>query len=448
MPIPTPNRAVLTQFISVLCLVTAPLWLYFLLFPGDFDYANGIVVFIVVVIVDAGLILHVTRNDEELRKIMTAGLFFKLLAAAAYLALMIHYYRGGDSLFYFEQGGNVSQSLINNGEIGNIVGAPAHGRLDGTTLLHIITGVLFVGTGPTLSGATVIFSSIAYWGIFLFWKAFATAFPGADTKKAAVLLFFLPSFIFWSATIGKDALLSFSIGLTAYGLATMIYGARIGGLAYIAAGTFVTAAIRPHIGAILAISLAVTYLFGQNRAGLTGMLAKIVGIPLIIVGTYYVFTQARDKLGVQDAEHAQKYVNSWSEVTSYGGSSFEGGSLVKRILMAPALPFRPFPWEISSGQTLIASAEGMFLLWLFWINRRGLRYSVSHWRSHPFVGFILFFSIETAVALSCAFGNFGLLARERVMFTPLLLMLLAAFPAVQFAPTAPRIPAFQYGRVS
>ena len=67
----------------------------------------------------------------------------------------------------------------------------------------------------------------------------------------------------------------------------------------------------------------------------------------------------------------------------------------------------------------------------FWINRRSLRYSVSHWRSHPFVGFILFFSIETAVALSCAFSNFGLLARERVMFTPLLLMLAVAFPASQ-----------------
>src|SRR5207248_8925544 len=85
----------------------------------------------------------------------------------------------------------------------------------------------------------------------------------------------------------------------------------------------------------------------------------------------------------------------------------------------------------TSLQTLIASAEGMFLFALLYLNRRGLKFSVTHWRSHPFVGFILFFSIETAVALSCAFSNFGLLARERVMFTPLLLMLVAAFPASQ-----------------
>jgi hypothetical protein len=448
MPIPTPNRALLTKFVSVFCLLTAPLWLYFLLFPADYDYANGIVVFLIVLVVDVGLILHVSGNDEELRKIMTTGLFLKLFAAAVYMTFMIHYYQGGDFLFYFSQGSNISQSLIHNGEIGRIIGATTRERMNGTTLLHIITGVLFVVTGPTLSGAIVIFSSIAYWGVFLFWKAFSTAFPGGDHKKAAVLLFFLPSIVYWSSTIGKDALLSFSIGLTAYGLAIMVYGARIGGLAYIAFGMFVTAAIRPHIAAVLAISLAVTYLLGQNRAGIAGVIAKMIGIPLIIAGTYYVFTEARDKLGVQDAEHAQKYVNSWSEVTAYGGSSFQSGSLTKRILLAPALPFRPFPWEINSVQTLIAGAEGMFLLALFWIDRRGLRFSLTHWRSHPFVGFILFFSLETAVALSCAFSNFGLLARERVMFTPLLLMLVAAFPAVQSVPTAaPRL-ALQYGRAT
>src|SRR5437764_1440023 len=119
---------------------------------------------------------------------------------------------------------------------------------------------------------------------------------------------------------------------------------------------------------------------------------------------------------------------------------------MQRVVMAPLLPFRPFPWEIRSVQTVIASAEGMFLLALFWINRRGLKYSVSHWRSNPFIGFILLFSMETAVALSCAFSNFGLLARERVMFTPLLLMLTAAFPASQWAAATTSRPAVQFER--
>jgi hypothetical protein len=405
--------------------------LYLLLFPQGYDFANGVIVFFVVLIVDGTLILHVSRNDAELRRTMTIGFFLKLVAAASYMTLMIHYYQGGDFMFYFDQGRNISQSIINNGEIGRIAGASPHETMNGTTLIHVITGLLFVVIGPTLTGGILIFSSVAFWGVYLFWKAFAISFPTGDAKKAATLLFFMPSIVFWSATIGKDALLSFAIGLTAYGLATVMSGARLHGLGYVAAGVLATAAIRPHIGATLAFALAVTYLLGQNRGGLSGAIAKMIGIPLIIVGTYYVFSQAQQKLGVQDAEHAQKYVTSWSEVTSIGGSGFESGSLVKRVLMAPALPFRPFPWEISSVQTLIASSEGMFLLALLWIERKGLKYSVTHWRSNPFIGFILFFSIEIAVALSCAFSNFGLLARERVMFTPLLLMLVAAFPAAQ-----------------
>jgi hypothetical protein len=177
--------------------------------------------------------------------------------------------------------------------------------------------------------------------------------------------------------------------------------------------------------------------------------AKMIGIPLLVVGTYYIFSEARDKLGVQDAEHAQSYLNSWAEGTTVGNSSFEGGSLVQRAFLAPLLPFRPFPWEINSAQTVIASAEGMFLLGLFWTNRRGLRFSLTHWRSHPFIGFILVFSIETAVALSCAFSNFGLIARERLMFTPLLLMLVVAFPARNAAATrAASAGAMNFGRVS
>src|SRR3954467_11307326 len=114
MAIPIPNRRLLTHSLGVLCLVTAPPWLYVLLFPEGFDYAAGIVVFVVVLVIDMGLIVHFSRHDEELRKIMMAGLFLKFLAAAAYLALMIYFYQGGDALFYVQEGTKVSHSIINN----------------------------------------------------------------------------------------------------------------------------------------------------------------------------------------------------------------------------------------------------------------------------------------------------------------------------------------------
>jgi hypothetical protein len=157
LPIPTPTRTTLTNVIGFMCLVTTPLWLYFLLFPLGYDYANGIAVFMVVVIIDGVLILHVTRGDLDLRKIMAVGFFLKMFSASAYLTYMLRYYHGGDFMFYFEQGSNIAASLINNGELGHIVGLSSHETMNGTVLTHIITGGLFVVTGPTMSGAVVVF---------------------------------------------------------------------------------------------------------------------------------------------------------------------------------------------------------------------------------------------------------------------------------------------------
>src|SRR5437773_2727029 len=121
LPVPTPTRATLTNMIGFMCLVTTPLWLYFLLFPLGYDYANGIVVVLVVVVIDGVLILHVGRGDAELRKILAVGFFLKMFAASAYLTYMLRYYHGGDFMFYFDQGSNIAASLINNGELGHIV---------------------------------------------------------------------------------------------------------------------------------------------------------------------------------------------------------------------------------------------------------------------------------------------------------------------------------------
>jgi hypothetical protein len=72
---------------------------------------------------------------------------------------------------------------------------------------------------------------------------------------------------------------------------------------------------------------------------------------------------------------------------------------------------------------------------MLWVNRRGLKLSLRHWRSDPFVTFILLFSLETSAALSSAFSNFGLLARERIMFTPLLILLIPAYRHTKAAGT-------------
>jgi hypothetical protein len=193
--------------------------------------------------------------------------------------------------------------------------------------------------------------------------------------------------------------------------------------------------IRAHIASILALTLCAVFLITKNRSGIGGVLSRIALIPLLVVGSVYTTNSAREKLGITETQSAQQVATNWSGLTQYGGSSFESGSFTSRIVMSPFLPFRPFPWEVNSAQTMLASAEGTFLLLMLWVNRRGLKLSLRHWRSDPFVTFILLFSLETSAALSSAFSNFGLLARERIMFTPLLILLIPAYRHTKAAGT-------------
>ncbi len=432
-PAPTPKFVV--HVVGVLCLITAPLWMYLLLFPEGYPYLTGIFVFLAALVVDFGLILHVSRDDGELRRIMTVGLFLKMLGAAAYLAMIMKLYNGGGDMFgYYQWGSKFASNIREYGEIGVLkgeMGFSPTGEANGTTSISVLTGLMFALTGPTLTGAIVIFSSVAYWGSFLFWKAFKLAFPESNVHLAAMLLFFMPSFVFWASAIGKDAPIFFCIALVAYGLCQVIYAARVAALFQIALGIVGAAFIRPHIAGILGLSLCTVFLLGKNKAGLPGVVARVLLVPVLIAGSYYAVNNAKAQLGVGDAQDAEKVATGWSKATQYGGSSFQSGSFLARVALSPTLPFRPFPWEVGSVQTALASAEGMFLALLFWRNRKSLKQSLVQWRSDPFTAFILFFSLETSAALASAFSNFGLLARERVMFTPLLILLIPACPYVK-----------------
>jgi len=61
---------------------------------------------------------------------------------------------------------------------------------------------------------------------------------------------------------------------------------------------------------------------------------------------------------------------------------------------------------------------------LGWRRRKQLLSVLRNWRENPFVFFLLLFVAEFSIIFSAAITNFGLLARQRVMATPFLIMLL------------------------
>jgi hypothetical protein len=110
-----------------------------------------------------------------------------------------------------------------------------------------------------------------------------------------------------------------------------------------------------------------------------------------------------------------------------GGSAFGAGqSLATRLLLSPLLMFRPLPWEVPNVLGVASMLESLLLIYLLWRTRQYLASTFLQWRTHLFETYIAAFGAIFSLIFSLAMSNFGTLLRQRTMFLPLLLILIAA----------------------
>lgn len=98
----------------------------------------------------------------------------------------------------------------------------------GTTFIKLLTTGVYTATGPSPILGFFLFSLGAFWGTYFMFRAFCIAVPDGDHKRYAYLIFLLPSMLYWPSSIGKEAWLMFTIGLTVLGLAKMYAGQHSG----------------------------------------------------------------------------------------------------------------------------------------------------------------------------------------------------------------------------
>ena len=82
-----------------------------------------------------------------------------------------------------------------------------------------MAGVVFAIVGSDQAAAFLVFSWLAFIGLIFFYRAFTLTFSRAGGHRYGYLLFFLPALIFWTSDVSKEALMTFLLGVTAYGCA-------------------------------------------------------------------------------------------------------------------------------------------------------------------------------------------------------------------------------------
>lgn len=406
--------------VAVAVAATSPVWIIQL-----FSYDQSALPFVLVpalIVANCFAIIRLTEGNQWLRRCMFAGLFLKIACASVYLWVSANVWGFSvDAYMYVNEGSKLAQQAI------TLRNFPLLQPFWGTNFIITITGAMEVLVGPSWASLLAIYSVIAFWGQYFVYRAYSVSLPKGNTRLAAALLFLCPSVAFWTAMVGKDALLCFGIGLIAYSVTQVAGRLSISGVVALIVGTAVCVTVRPHVAAIASVAVFVSVVFSQNVRGAIGVASRIIAIPLILAVTIYVGTKASQEWQISDFQSGIERQQFAREATEVGGSGFsQPRSVTTRYVVAPFVLFRPFLWETRSPQTALAAIEAFWLLILSWRLRKTLVATFLTARRHSLMCFATVFMIEFIAGFAPSVSNFGLLVRQRVMILPLFLCVLCA----------------------
>jgi len=364
-----------------------------------------------------------TERDKSFTTIILAGFTAKMLMAYVQFQISYGYYGGRvDAQQYHAAGTSLAPAYRTFDFTTNI------GELIGTGYVKVITGLVYAIFGTGRVAGFLVFGWFGFLGLLLLARAFRIGIPGGDERRYLIALLFLPSLLYWPATIGKEAVMLLGIGLCSYAFARILGGSPAGVIPG-AGGLLLLLLVRPHMALIVFAGLAFAVLIRRAPARTyAAPLFRMLGVVLLVVLSFVVLSKTTAFLDTNlKSTSLSDQLAETQSVTSEAGSSFTP-AVVNTPLDIPwatvTVLFRPFPQEASNIASLMSATEGMLLLGLLIASRNRIRSVPRLIRTTPYLAYALGFTTAFVVAFS-RFANFGILARQRVQVIPFVLVLIA-----------------------
>jgi hypothetical protein len=400
-----------------------------------YNLVGGILVAALIIPISLPLLKRQSLREGD-RRVLTLLVFALLLKVAG--AIIRHYvvfdlYGGGDAAGYHGRGFHLMEGF----RAGDF--DPGLESYTDTDFIRLLTGIIYTVIGPTSYGGFLIYSWLAFWGLFLLYRAFVIAVPDGRNLNYGVLLFFFPSIVFWPSSLGKEAWMLFTIGIFAFGAARVLSGRMMRGLPIAALGLWLGTLIRPHVPGMLGGALIVALLVGRRYEKFrpTKPIVRIATLAVLVAGSLLLLTRLEGFLrsDITSLEGFTSTLESTAERSDHGGSEFEPTIVRSPLDLPPAFVtvlYRPFLFEANNALAMLSAVEGAFLL-LFTIWRiPWVLAAIKKMRRQPYITLAICYTLLFVVAFS-SMPNFGLLARQRVQLLPFFFVLLCVPPAKKAA---------------
>lgn len=428
-----------------------------------FDLAQ---LFIWLVIIFA-FAFYVRAKNKELDhyKYYFRNLLFKIFFGVVYALTYIFYYKGGDTLAYWELAGCMNklfwqnpwsyfQELFADSSSPNYyspynagTGSPPNWILreaEGFFVSKIVSFFTFI-TGNSYMAITVLFSALVARANWKFFEMIQLLFP-FQSKWVVYAVLFVPSVSFWCTGISKDAIVFVSILYVVTHFFLLINGkakSKWSSFLWMLFYAWLIYKVRSvilvtlFIPLLIAMSSRITSRFNDFK--FFKSLVQI-GIASISIVVFFVGIQLYgDKISVnkylQEAEVTQK---DFAQNSIYTGKKYEiGVEDYSPVGILKAMPisvitgvFRPFLWEALSPTLLMNGVEGTVLIYYFYrFFLRNMRTRYQLIKNNDFLVFAFFFVVLFAFITGFSSIIFGVLVRLRAPLLPFLLLIFLIQPS-------------------
>jgi hypothetical protein len=398
-----------------------------------------VAVLIVLLAVTAVLARRLTDWDGDTRlfTVVMASVCLRFACTFLQVYFVKHYYGGVADFYAYELRGASIASALHHGAF-----SAGHDGVSADGTVNVAVGITFALIGTNQMGGFLVFAWLALLGTMAFYRAFRIALPRADHFRYSLLLFLMPSLVFWTAAIGKEALMTLFLGLSASGAARLL-AHQPGALTRLGAGLTLSTLLRPNESVVLFGAIALAFLVGRarrtGRAGTLGLLAWAAvlgagGFVIVDVAVHFLHLHSFSLQAINNQLRAQHLKNVGQGI-GFGSSNYSyTPGFTHYFQDAYTVFLDPLPFQAHSTTQLLASLENVAILAVVIASLGRLARSVRSCLREPYILLCLVYTLVW-VYLFASLGNLGLLDRERTLVLPFFFVLLCA-PG-RFASTRP-----------
>jgi hypothetical protein len=269
----------------------------------------------------------------------------------------------------------------------------------------------------------VLFAWLGYWGFVFFYIVFKENIRFKHTWRGidlVSLIIFLPNMHYWTASLGKGAVIFLGLGMAMYGL-SQLNNRKLGLLA----GLLIIYHVRPHVFFLMGLGILAGMITGRQKVPLYQKLIVVAGVGVAVFFLY------GDIMSFASLD-SENLLASFDQLSGHRAEELAKAGSGLDISNYP-LPFklftfwfRPLFFDAPGPIGIIVSFENLFYLMLAAkLFQRGFFRFLGKSTALTKTSVMVF--LATSFALSGTLSNLGIIIRQKSMVMYFFLFLVIAF---------------------